>query len=158
MRNSRMSSKRVARTFDVLWPSTMASSAAPMAIGQNRRPRRARKGPAADRRYRNTMQHQDPFGAREGEAGVASGGLKSRLTAAENVLATLSVDLDEELRFNSGLLALTDQRLLAPAGLQLQLADHAGVGTLDLCGPEGRLARWRYPLAQQTAALRLQKL
>ena len=36
-------------------------------------------------------------------------------------------------------------------------SDHAGVGTLDLVGPRGRLARWRYTLARQPAALRLQK-
>ncbi|RZL95149.1 MAG: ABC transporter ATP-binding protein [Variovorax sp.] len=114
------------------------------------------------------MQHHDPVGTPEGEAGAA---LKSRLTAAENVLATLTVDLDGELRFANGLLALTGQRLigrdaagtwqewaLAAPGLLLQLHDHAGVGTLDLSGPEGLLARWRYTLEHQAAALRLLKL
>jgi ATP-binding cassette subfamily B protein len=97
--------------------------------------------------------------------------LKSRLNASENVLATLPVDLDEELRFTSGLLALTDRRLLArdpdgawsewklPApGLEMHLADHAGVGALDLQDVRGRVARWRYTLAHQAVALRLQKL
>ena len=115
------------------------------------------------------MQHHDPVGTREGEAGTAPDALKSRLTAAENVLATLAVDLDDELRFADGLLALTDRRLLSRGAegewrewvlapeLQLQLADHAGVGTLDLLGVDGLLARWRYTLAQQPAALRLLK-
>jgi ATP-binding cassette subfamily B protein len=115
------------------------------------------------------MQHHDPVGTPKGEAGTAPDALKSRLTAAENVLATLAVDLDAELRFADGLLALTDRRLLSrgPDGewrewalapeLQLQLADHAGVGTLDLLGTAHPLARWRYTLAQQPAALRLLK-
>ncbi|RZI71871.1 MAG: ABC transporter ATP-binding protein, partial [Variovorax sp.] len=114
------------------------------------------------------MQHHDPVGTPEGEAGAA---LNGRLTTAENVLATLTVDLDGELRFASGLVALTEQRLigrdaggnwrewaLAAPGLALQLHDHAGVGTLDLTGVDGLLARWRYTLGHQAAALRLQKL
>ncbi|MET0542080.1 MAG: ABC transporter transmembrane domain-containing protein, partial [Variovorax sp.] len=114
------------------------------------------------------MQHHDPVGTPEGEAGPA---LKSRLTAAENVLAVLTVDLDAELRFGSGLLALTETRLmaadargqwtdwpLAEPGLVLHLHDHAGVGTLDLTGERGLLARWRYTLVHQAAALRLLKL
>ena len=120
-------------------------------------------------RHRNTMQHHDPeVGTPEGEAGAA---LKKRLTAAENVLATLAVDLDAQLRFGDGLLALTGQRLigrdaagtwqdwsLAEPGLALHLSDHAGVGTLDLNGAGGLLARWHYTLGQQAAALRLLKL
>jgi len=129
------------------------------------------KGPAAGRRNRNTMQHHDPVGTPGGESEEASAALESRLIPAENVLATLPVDLDEELRFASGLLALTDRRLLVrnpggawsewalpAAGLELQLSDHAGIGTLDLLDDKGRLARWRYTLAQQAAALKVQKL
>ncbi|MGJ7495805.1 ABC transporter ATP-binding protein [Variovorax sp. RT4R15] len=114
------------------------------------------------------MQHHDPVGTPEGEAGAA---LKSRLTVAENVLATLAVDLDAELLFADGVLALTETRLiardpaggwhdwqLAESGLALHLHDHAGLGTLDLTGAQGLLARWRYTLVHQTAALRLLKL
>jgi len=117
------------------------------------------------------MQHQDPVEAPEGEAEEASVALRSRLVPAENVLALLAVDLDAELRFRPGLLALTDRRLLArsadgdwsewalPApALELVHGDHAGIGTLDLLGAEGRLARWRYTLARQPQALRLHKL
>lgn len=117
------------------------------------------------------MQHHDPVGTPEGESEGATDALKNRLSDAENVLATLPVDLDGELRFTSGLLALTDRRLLMrdaggawsewplqAEGLDLHLADHAGIGTLDLQDGNGRLARWRYTLAQQPAALRLQKL
>ncbi|HJS05037.1 MAG TPA: ABC transporter ATP-binding protein [Variovorax sp.] len=117
------------------------------------------------------MQHHDPVEAPGGEEEEASVALKSRLGTAENVLATVPVDLDGELRFSTGLLALTDRRLLARdaegrwaewplahPGLDLHLADHAGVGTLDLQDDRGRLARWRYTLSHQAAVLRLQKL
>ncbi len=91
------------------------------------------------------------------------------LDAQENVLAQLSVDLDEQLRFAQGQLLLTDRRLLwcgadgrwqdrpLAAGQALQHADHAGVGTLELCTPTERLARWRFTLAANVQALRLVK-
>lgn len=128
--------------------------------------------PATGKSQRNTMQHHDPVGTREGETEAASAqALKNRLAVAENVLVTLTVDLDDQLRFASGLVALTDRKLisldpdgtwrewpLTDAALELRVSDHAGVGTLDLTGPSGRLARWRYTLAGQVAALRLLKL
>ena len=117
------------------------------------------------------MQHHDPVGTRQGEIEAVSDALKSRLTTAENVLATLAVDLDNELRFSSGLVALTDHRLLArdatgawrewplsEPGIALHLIDHAGIGTLELQGAQGQLARWHYTLEQQASALRLLKL
>lgn len=98
--------------------------------------------------------------------------LHAQLAGAENVTATLSVDLDAELRFAAGLLALTDRRLVSiePAGaghppavrswpltpaLGLRHADHAGVGTLELHDGQARLARWRFTLAVDPQALRL---
>ena len=114
---------------------------------------RALEGPETQKTQCNITIQSAPRGAEEEEASDA---LKNRLTAAENVLATLPVDLDGELRFAPGLLALTDRRLiardaagawaewpLAGPGLELQLADHAGIGTLDLLDSRGRLARWR---------------
>jgi ATP-binding cassette subfamily B protein len=68
---------------------------------------------ATGKSQRNTMQHHDPVGTREGETEAASAALKNRLAVAENVLVTLTVDLDEQLRFASGLVALTDRRLIA---------------------------------------------
>ncbi|HRH89741.1 MAG TPA: hypothetical protein PLO41_23070, partial [Rubrivivax sp.] len=41
--------------------------------------------------------------------------LQAELAADENVLAVLAVDLDENLRFAPGVLALTDRRLLGRA-------------------------------------------
>ncbi len=97
--------------------------------------------------------------------------MKNRLADAENVLAALSVDLDVQLRFGAGLVALTERRLLAlqpggewhewpiaTPGLELHMADHAGVGTLDLLAPLGRLGRWHNTLAGQADALRLTRL
>ena len=93
--------------------------------------------------------------------------LQAELAGDENVLAALAVDLDDQLRFAPGLLALTQARLLARApgggwqgwalapGLQLRHADHAGVGSLELCDERARLARWRFTLASNTQALKL---
>jgi len=96
---------------------------------------------------------------------------RSRLASDENVLASLAVDLDGNLCFSGGFLALTDRRLLArdgsgawrdwaldQPGLALHLSDHAGVGTLDLGDGQGLLQRWHYTLAQQAAAMRLVRL
>jgi len=114
------------------------------------------------------MQHQISVDGPDSEAAAA---LKSRLTEAENVLATLPVDLDSDLRFATGLVALTEKRLLvrepqgdwrewplSEPGLAMQWSDHAGVGTLDLTGAAGRLGRWRFTLAGQADALRLARL
>ncbi len=101
------------------------------------------------------------------------------LAAGENVLARLAVDLSADLRFSSGQLVLTNQRILSRSGgasaavseaasvdaavpqswplepgLSLRSADHAGVGTLELCGTAARLAVWRFTLARQPEALR----
>ena len=88
--------------------------------------------------------------------------------ADENVLASLSVDLDGDLRFAAGQLLLTGQRLLAhepsqptwrewplrPA-LRLSHFDHAGVGTIELHDGEQRLAVWHFTLDVNVQALRL---
>ena len=115
------------------------------------------------------MQHLDSVGPEGNER--ANTALKSRLVVAENVLAVLAVDLDAQLHFGTGLVALTNQRLLAQGpdgtwhdwpltapGLELQLTDYAGVGTLDLLGAAGRLGRWRHTLGAQLEALRLVRL
>jgi ATP-binding cassette subfamily B protein len=95
-------------------------------------------------------------------------GLQSELAAGENVLALLAVDLDQRLCFGQGALALTDRRLLArepgaggwtvwalAPGLTLRHADHAGVGSLELCDARSRLAQWRFTLGANTQALKL---
>ncbi len=90
------------------------------------------------------------------------------LTADENVLSRLEVDLDGQLRFHTSPLVLTDRRLLTRSegsagwqswaiqpGLQLRHLDHAGVGTLSLHDANGRLAEWRFTLALHAPVLRL---
>ncbi len=90
------------------------------------------------------------------------------LAVDEGVLAWLEIDLDTDLRFASGLVVLTSERLLALSadgqdwqswpfrpGLTLIRRDHAGVGTLELCDAQSRLAHWRYTLAGDVAAGRL---
>ncbi|WP_293504200.1 ABC transporter ATP-binding protein [Roseateles sp.] len=93
--------------------------------------------------------------------------LEGRLRAGENVLATLEVDLDSAGRFAQGLIALTNSRLLAyeplggdwteftlAAGQQLKLSDHGGLAFLELFDHSRRLARWRFTLACNPAAVR----
>ncbi|MFG6432772.1 ABC transporter ATP-binding protein [Roseateles sp. LYH14W] len=94
--------------------------------------------------------------------------LQGRLLAGENVVATLEVDLDAHGQFAQGLIALTNARLLAfePAsgtwsdhrlepGQTLKLSDHGGLAFLELFSADKRLARWRFTLACNPAAVRL---
>jgi ATP-binding cassette subfamily B protein len=122
------------------------------------------------------MQHKHPADD-SSLTDPALAGLRSQLATQENVLYTLTVDLDSQLRFAQGLLALTDRRLLARdpagqwaswptvdlagaplAGLSLRHFDHAGVGTLELHEAGRRLAGWRFTLSANVQALRLVRL
>ncbi len=90
------------------------------------------------------------------------------LAEGEHPIAWASPDLDRNLRFSSGIVLVTDRRLLAREsgdagwqsweyrhGLALKSSDHGGVGTLELVDREGRLAFWRYTLAEDIAVHRL---
>ncbi|EJL80183.1 ABC-type multidrug transport system, ATPase and permease component [Polaromonas sp. CF318] len=122
------------------------------------------------------MQHKHPADD-SSLTDPALAGLRSQLATQENVLCTLTVDLDSQLRFATGLLALTDRRLLARGpggewaawptvdaagkglpGLSLRHFDHAGVGTLELHQGGVRLAGWRFTLGANVQALRLVRL
>ena len=94
--------------------------------------------------------------------------VEPQLANGEKIQAWLEIDLDSRLRFASGLLIVTDRRLLARApgekswaewqlraGLKLNHLDHAGVGTLELHDGQQRLAFWRFTLAADPQALRL---
>ena len=97
----------------------------------------------------------------------------AHLSAQENVLAWLEVDLDAQLRFANGLLIVTDQRVVfaekssksdanwqdwpLALGQQMRLSDHAGVGTLSLVDAQQRHASWRFTLAHNVLAMRLQE-
>lgn len=96
------------------------------------------------------------------------GAVQAQLHADENVVAVLQVDLDQRLFFVSGLVVLTNQRLLSCAGmggawqqwpfaegLRLEHHDHAGIGHLDLLNTQGLLCTWRFTLGQNLNAVRL---
>jgi ATP-binding cassette subfamily B protein len=89
-------------------------------------------------------------------------------------VAWLSIDLNAEMRFATGLVVLTDRRLVAfeppdtnvsaASGPQVWTLDgttnltaeeHAGVGALQLFWGDARVARWRYTAVQAAAAHRL---
>jgi len=90
------------------------------------------------------------------------------LNVNESVIAVLELDLNEQLHFAKGLVCLTNQGLIASKedlaswsrwpfseDLKLQLHDHAGVANLELLSQAGRLASWRFTLAQNPVANRL---
>ncbi|TMS58405.1 ABC transporter ATP-binding protein [Imbroritus primus] len=98
--------------------------------------------------------------------------LDGQLQPGESLLAVLDLDLDDRLHYGSGILALASgasgQRLLActpgtgawqswplAANHGLRHFDHAGVGTIELHDPQGRLGRWRYTLGHNPTALKL---
>jgi ATP-binding cassette subfamily B protein len=101
------------------------------------------------------------------------GVVEARLEANERVVFWFAPNLDTQLRYRTSLLVLTDRRLVqvdrdeAARGagdvktwpllepLELRSRDRAGVGTLELLGPEGRLAHWRYTIGLSGAARRL---
>ncbi|MGB5208785.1 MAG: ABC transporter ATP-binding protein [Azonexus sp.] len=90
------------------------------------------------------------------------------LADGEKTQAWLELDLDQRLQFASGVVIVTDRRLLARApdetgwrewplrrGLNMDHHDHAGVGMIEVLDEQGRLACWRYTLGRNLAALRL---
>ena len=94
--------------------------------------------------------------------------LAVQLAPNERVLGSMTLDLDARLHFSTGLLVLTNQRLLSrinhetiwrtwphQPGLRLHRRDHAGVGSLDLDDAHARLMSWHYTLAHNSAARRL---
>ena len=93
--------------------------------------------------------------------------LSPQLYAGESPLAWVTTDLDIGLAFESGVIVLTESRLLCcqrvdewqtwplQAGLRLRHFDHAGVGTLALEDASGRLANWRFTLGQNVDAVGL---
>ena len=85
-------------------------------------------------------------------------------TLLQPALATLDIDLDDQLAFSTTQLVLTDTRIsdgrqswALSADLHLSHHDHAGVGTLELDDGKRRLARWRYTLNRNPAAMRFER-
>ena len=95
--------------------------------------------------------------------------------AGDVMIAFIELDLNSDLEFEKGLIYLTDQGLYAykkhnlpksdsssnwehwafSQDHHLKLQDHAGVASLELVSEKGRLASWRFTLAQNPAANRL---
>ncbi|MDI6750756.1 MAG: ABC transporter ATP-binding protein [Rhodocyclaceae bacterium] len=83
---------------------------------------------------------------------------------ADPVIASLEIDLDEQLNFRTSLIQLTASAIRAgekvwplSAALKLTHSDHGGIGTLELTDDRRLLARWRYTLARNPAALRFER-
>lgn len=120
------------------------------------------------RKYQSNMQHHHSVDASGVFSGPQGADLRAMLASQENVLATLQVDLSGELRFATGWVVVTSERLLAcePGasawrawpripGLALRMQDHGGIGSLELHDADARLALWRFTLGQHAQALRL---
>jgi ATP-binding cassette subfamily B protein len=96
---------------------------------------------------------------------------ESRLEPGETPLGWFEHDLDARLAYTRGLVVLTARRVLAAEEdgaadprwhswplapeTDLRLEEQGGVGTLELAGPDGRLAHWRYTAGLSAGAQRL---
>ena len=94
-------------------------------------------------------------------------GLQAPEAAPLAMLGWVELDLDARLQFRRGLLVMTPSQVwfLAAGGNEpvsiplgadsrLELADHGGVGTLQLCTDRGLVASWRFTLARMAAVQR----
>ena len=94
--------------------------------------------------------------------------LTLQLKQDEIVLSAVETDLDASLRFERGLIVVTNQRLLSKVpneqnwlswsytqGIQMRHHDHAGVGHLELLDEARLLAHWRFTLGQNLLIIRL---
>ncbi len=93
--------------------------------------------------------------------------LAQQLLPNEQVLSCIPLDIDTNLYFTSGVLLLTNHRLLSAyeegvwhsfalkTNLRLHHRDHAGIGSLDLDDTDRRLATWHYTLTHHAAAQRM---
>ena len=103
--------------------------------------------------------------------------IEEHLEPGEYVVGCFAPDLDVELRYAQTLVVLTNARLIASPAIYaadgsgaagngengwqswpletvagLRAHDRAGLGTLELLGPAGELAHWRYTIACVPAA------
>jgi ATP-binding cassette subfamily B protein len=101
--------------------------------------------------------------------------LAARLRPGESIEAWFEPDLDANQRYQTGLVVLTDRRLIGTEGrspddardgrgwrewpletpARLKAREHAGVGTLEVIGPEALLGSWRYTAGRASAVHRL---
>ena len=88
-----------------------------------------------------------------------------RLATSERILGWFAPDLDARMRYAEGLVVLTDHRLIAlgpdaeewplDPEAALTIRDRTGIGTVELVGPRGRRALWKFTLARAAAAHRV---
>ncbi len=89
--------------------------------------------------------------------------LITRLQAGERVLAVFESDLNEHLQYARATVVVTDLRVLASevgetrdwpldAVVALRAREKGGLGTLELVGPDRRLALWRYTAGRSAEA------
>jgi ATP-binding cassette subfamily B protein len=97
--------------------------------------------------------------------------IEAQMEPGENLLTSFEPDLDSTLHYAPGLVLLTDRRILSrePADgadprwqawplapdVTLQSHERTGVGLLELSGPAGRLACWRYAAGRAASARHL---
>jgi ATP-binding cassette subfamily B protein len=103
----------------------------------------------------------------EGWSSVESslrGPVETQLGDGERIVAWMISDIDEQRRYKTTLLALSDRRLFSstvetardwPLAVidSLRTKDRGGLGTLELLGTDRRLGFWHYSIAQGPAAL-----
>ena len=112
-----------------------------------------------------------PKGNGGGSWDLVPRGLRAEVEAAlhlgERIICWVENDLDANLRYSSGLLVLTDVRLLfsdgvsplqawgIDSGVALANRDLTGTGMLELRGGDGTIVSWRYTGGKRGATLRL---
>jgi len=97
--------------------------------------------------------------------------VRGRLETGESPIAWFEPDLDRRLHFSSGLVCLTERRLLARDAAddewrswsvaeltRLRASDLGGVGMLEAVGPTSRLGLWRYTATRAAAAQRFAEI
>ena len=84
---------------------------------------------------------------------VPSDGQPASITTVHWQAWPFTADMTLQSTENGGVGTLT--RYLTPTEFSLQSTEHGGVGTLELLGPSGRLAYWRYTAGRSLGAHRL---
>ena len=90
--------------------------------------------------------------------------VEAQLAVGEAVIAWMISDVDEQRRYRTTLLVLTQRHFFSTSGDsarrwaletidKLRTKDRGGLGTLELLGPDRRLGFWHYTIAQGPAAL-----
>jgi len=91
--------------------------------------------------------------------------IESRLQLGETVVAWMISDIDDQRRYRNTLVVLTNHRVFRSESAtvyqewllaeidKIKTKDRSGLGTLELFGPDRRIAVWQYTIAQGPSAL-----